>query len=260
MGTRRHATVALAAVVVSPAMALSGCGLPGRVDRRPVPVPVETTSRQLTAVEKLAESAARMNATTIGVTMRAPGMTSDARLDPVGRKGTMRMELDRDDGKTLVVELLRVEQDQYMRLSGLPGLPRRWLRIPAGSVAEGGALDFMPEDDPSGAITLVKSIVDAKRDGGHTFLGTLDLTRSGWAGGRTPDEFTERLTAVPFEVFTEPQGRWSWIEIDVPSVVPGLPMVRFSYHSWGEPVTAQAPPPGEVDDAPVGLLEDLVET
>ncbi|MDW5328331.1 hypothetical protein [Plantactinospora sp. KLBMP9567] len=257
MGTRRHASVALAAVVVSLALALNGCGLSGRADGRPMPV--ETTSRQLTALEKLAESAARMNATTIGVSMRAPGMTSEARLDPVGRKGTMRMELDQSDGKTLVVELIRAEQDHYMRLSGSPGLPRKWLRIPAGGVAKGGALDFMPEDDPSGAVTLVKSIVNAKRDGGHTFLGTIDLTRSGRAGGRALNEFSERLTAVPFEVFTEPQGRWSWIEIDVPSVVPELAMVRFSYHSWGEPVTVQAPQPGEVDDAPPALIEDLVE-
>ncbi|MEE6310420.1 hypothetical protein V1634_26625 [Plantactinospora veratri] len=222
-------------------------------------MPVETTLRQLTPLEKLAESAARMNATTIGVSMRAPGMTSEARLDPVGRKGTMRMELGQSDGKTLVVELIRAEQDHYMKLSGLPGLPRKWLRIPAGGVAKGSALDFMPEDDPSGAFTLVKSIVDAKRDGGHTFLGTIDMTRSRRAGGRALNEFTERLTAVPFEVFTEPQGRWSWIEIDVPSVVPELGMVRFSYHSWGEPVTVQAPQPGEVDDAPRALLEDLVE-
>ncbi|GAA3740825.1 hypothetical protein GCM10022225_25190 [Plantactinospora mayteni] len=249
--------MALTAVVVSLALALNGCGLSGRADGQPAPV--ETTPRQLTALEKLAESAARMNATTIGISMRAPGVTSEARLDPVGRKGTLRMELDQVDGETLVVELIRVEQDQYTRLSGLPGLPRKWLRIPAGSVAKGSALDFMPEDDPSGAITLVKSIVNAKRDGGHTFLGTIDLTRSGRAGGRALNEFTERLTAVPFEVFTEPQGRWSWIEIDVPSVVPELAMLRFSYHSWGEPVTAQAPPPGEVDDAPQALLKDLVE-
>ncbi|MBF9127679.1 hypothetical protein I0C86_01510 [Plantactinospora sp. S1510] len=257
MGTRWHASRALTAVVVSLALALNGCGLSGRADGRPMPV--ETTSRQLTPLEKLAESAARMNFTTIGVSMRAPGMTSEARLDPVGRKGTMRMELDQSDGETLVVELIRTEQDHYIRLSGLPGLPRKWMRTPAEGVTKDGALDFMPEDDPSGAVTLVRSIVDAKRDGGHTFLGTIDLTRSRRVGGRAPNEFTERMTAVPFEVFTEPQGRWSWIEIDVPSVVPELAMVRFSYHSWGEPVTVQAPQPGEIDDAPRALLEDFVE-
>ena len=126
------------------------------------------------------------------------------------------------------------------------------------NIRKSGPLDFMPEGDVSGAGNLMSCIVTAKRDGGHDFLGTLDLTRSRNVAQEAVRQFGDRVNSIPFTAWTENQGQLGRLEIDLTGITPDLGKIKLTYHSFGQPVDAQRPDPATITEAPSPQLKALI--
>ncbi|MFK3984368.1 hypothetical protein ACI2K4_28845 [Micromonospora sp. NPDC050397] len=120
-------------------------------------------------------------------------------------------------------------------------------------------LDFMSAgDDVTGAENLVNCIVTVKRDGGHSFLGTLDLTKSRGLGQGAVGQLRDQVSNVPFTAWTEKGGQLGRLELDLTGVKPSQGRLKITYHSFGQPVDAQRPDPATITDSPSPQLAALV--
>lgn len=196
VGRPRSAAVGL---VVAGLMSLpaAGCGVVVELADRPAPgvqTPMSTPTAvvPLNPVEKLVDAAAKTNTGVITVVMRAPGMTTDARLDPDGRKATMRIVVGNEDVELLTAELIQIDSDRYLRVPDLPGVSRKWTRRDIVDPPPGSPLNLLPDSDHTGAADLANCIVSAKRHGGHDFTGVMDLTRSRIVSRKVRTELGER--------------------------------------------------------------------
>ncbi|MGI5214543.1 hypothetical protein [Plantactinospora sp. CA-290183] len=213
----------------------------------------ETTPAR-SAADELAAAAKKLNEDTVKVAMSMSGMESSGAIDPAGNKGKMSLTMS-GQGQSLKIELLTLDNDIYMKMAGMPGMPDKWMRVDASKVKEGTTLDMMPKDDASGAGNLVNSMVDVERTGEGSFTGTMDMSKSRHANAETLQQLGEKGKAIPFTAKTDAQGRLVEFTIDMSSVLSSLGQLKTTYSGFGDPVEVTKPAASEVTEAPQALLD-----
>lgn len=251
-----------AVLVLFTAMSLpvAGCGVVVELADRSVPrAPISTpspTATPLSPAEKLADAAAKTNTGVTAVAMRAPGMTTEAWLDPDGRKATKSIVIGDDDVDLLRVELIQIDNDLYFRAPDLPGASRKWMRRDIADLPVGSPLRLLPESDHTGAADLVNCVVTVKRHGGLDFTGTMDLTRSRTVDRKILTELGAKATAVPFTARASAGGPLFGITLHLPSVLPTIGKVEYGYSSV-DVLDVQRPPASEVTEPPQSVIDRL---
>ncbi|GAA3753384.1 hypothetical protein GCM10022225_42580 [Plantactinospora mayteni] len=236
-------------------LSVAGCDIGGGSSDRAAPRGVETsTPAQLGPAEKLADAAAKTNKGVITVVMRAPGLITNTRMDPAGRKATMSIVLAVTEDNILRAEVIQIDTDLYLRMPDLPGASKKWMRSDVADLPAGSPFRVLRESDHTGAADLANCVVSAERKGGHDFLGMLDLTRSRIVSRSVLDELGPMAGAVPFSARTSPRGDLFEIAIDVPSVLPTHGKITYSY-SRLDGVDAERPADSEVTELPGSLVD-----
>ncbi|MEO3746511.1 hypothetical protein [Plantactinospora sp. B5E13] len=211
-------------------LSVAGCGISGTPLGRAAPPSATSTpdASQFSPVEKLVDAAAKTNQGLITVVMRVPGIRTEARMDPDGRKARTNIFLEDVAGDLFEVEVIQIGADLYLRLPDVPG-QTSWMH--------GGAADFPPdsplralrESDHSRAADLANCVVSADRKGGHDFTGLLDLTRSRNVPQKLLTELGPKAKAVPFRARTSRDGSLHEFTVELPSVLPGYDEIRYTY-------------------------------
>ncbi|MGI5145395.1 hypothetical protein ACQEVC_03170 [Plantactinospora sp. CA-294935] len=249
MKTRRLAIAGLALVTVL-GVGTTGCARPGTEpggNRNGAP------AAEVSAADALAASVKKLNEDTFTVSLKMSVMSAQGAMDPKGKKANLAMKLD-VPGQSTDFKIILLADDLFVKYTGLPGLPKEWMRVDASKIKAGSTLDIMPEDDPLGVNNLMKGIVDVERDGERGFKGTLDLTKSPTADPESLKMFGDKVRAVPFTATIDGQGRLVEIAADTASVSPLIGDMRVSYDNFGKPVEITAPKSSDVVEMPAELL------
>ncbi|GIG85965.1 hypothetical protein [Plantactinospora endophytica] len=234
---------------------VAGCGITGAgSDLAPSGGAETSTPAQLSPVQKLADAAAKTNEGIITVVMRAPGITTDTRVDPAGKKATMNIVVGDGEDDSFRAELIQLDTDLYVRMPDLPGPSKKWMRGDVADLPAGSPLHLLRGGDHTGAADLANCVVSAERKGGHDYVGMLDLTRSRIVSRSVLAELGQRAGAVPFSARTSRGGDLFEIAIDVQSVLPTSGEIKYSY-SRSDGVDAERPAPSEVTELPKSLVD-----
>ncbi|MEV0727431.1 hypothetical protein [Polymorphospora sp. NPDC050346] len=254
------ATTGLGLVTVL-TLGVAGCAAPADQNgtgASPAPTGSATSapSADPAAVEALSTAAKRLNDDSLRVTMEATGLSSRGQLDPQGDRGTMTMALDTGQGQAVQIEVVAVDKTVYLKVPGLPDVGDKWVRVDVARLA-GTDFDILPEGDPAGADRMIKSVVEARRDGPTNFSGTLDLSQTPAGSFGIQQALGDNAKALPFTATTDAQGRLTGLDIDLTSVEPTLGTLKMTYSDFGSPVNVTAPPAGQTVEAPDSLMQFL---
>lgn len=257
MDTRRLTTTGLG-VVTALSFAVVGCtqtgagSVPGA---SATPTTTAASTAQTSAADALTGAAEKLNDDTVKVTMDMAGMKANGSMDPVANKAMMTMDVT-TSGQTLKIDIVSLDKDAYLKVTGLPNVQNKWMHVDAAKLA-GGNFDIMPQGDPAGANNLVKSVVDVQREGDLGFRGTIDLTRSPSVDKAAVTALGEKAKAVPFTATVDDHGRLSTLSVQMGTVVPSLGTLTTTYSDFGAPVTVAKPAASETVEAPDSLLKLL---
>jgi hypothetical protein len=190
-------------------------------------------------------------------------------VDPAGKKisYTARYK-DAKLGFTMTLTFVVIDQQSWMKvafghtegLTGLPRLPKKWMRLDTSKVKDdSGAVLTFDDPDPAGAAELFGSTVDVEAAGTGAYRGIIDLTRV--TGAELVDKKTagglgEKARAVPFRATVDSSGRLTSLSIDLPAA--GKQPKRTHSVTYGKYGTAPAvnrPPAGQVVQAPAAAYD-----
>jgi hypothetical protein len=179
-------------------------------------------------------------------------------MDPASRRQSIAMT-STVGGKTSHEQAIIIGADLYIKADDPPrGVSRtKWMHVGPGKFVPLLAPGQGDLHDPTGFTSYSTAVATAHRTGPGQYAGTLDygnLIRQATADPNasiTPGPFD----AVPFTAVVTEDGWLSSYTITMPAAA-GIPhttvTVRFS--GFGAPVTIQAPPAGETQEAPPNLF------
>ncbi|MDO3702291.1 hypothetical protein Q3W71_11445 [Micromonospora sp. C28SCA-DRY-2] len=251
MKTRRLATTGVA-LVATLGLALTGCGnktgedTPAGNGATAAPAssaPADALGELSAAAQKLNEQSVRMN-------LKSSVMNGGGVLDPSTKTGDMTLNMG-TAGKFRVV---MVGDDAYLKVSGMAGLPNKWLHMDATKLGESGQLNLMPEGDPGGAKKLIDAVAQVEETSEGNYAGTLDYTRT-MAKDKDIAALGEKAKAVPFTAKVDDQGRLTEIAIDVSVLHESLGTMTTTYSDFGTPVSVRKPAASETQEAPEELIK-----
>jgi hypothetical protein len=251
---RRLTTTGLG-LVAALTLGVAGCAkTTGDSATAPTSSPTSAAAPE-SAVDSLTAAAETLNNDTVTVTLDTTGLTTQGKLDPKANKATMTMNVTAQ-GKSTKIEIVTLDKDVYLKVPGTPNIGDKWMHVDVAKLA-GTNFDIMPQGDPAGANNLVKSVVDAQRDGDRGFKGTLDLTKSPTVNKTSIQVLGDKAKAVPFTATTDEQGRLTGLTIDLSAIEPALGTLKTTYSDFGAPVTVTQPAASETVEAPDSLLKAL---
>lgn len=176
------------------------------------------------------------------------------------------------------VHMLAVGDVLYMKLSGISGAPKDWMKVPASALGASSSVDIGPASDPTQFLNSLKDVADDVHVVGHDRLhgadtthyeARLDLLKASSKSGSAKDtedlgalfqELGSAMSAIPIEVWIDGDGRLRKMEmvIDFSALLGGLgapqqqegapPIMTMTLELWdfGVPVHVSPPPAGQV--------------
>ncbi|MEV1285635.1 hypothetical protein [Micromonospora sp. NPDC049679] len=257
MHTRRLTTTGLG-LVAALSIGVAGCaaptGTPGAGasgSATPSTSSSASNSASNSAADELTAAAQKLNNDTVTVAMEMTGLKANGSLDPVRNRATMTMNLA-TNGKPVTTEIIAVDKDAYVKLTGMPNVQNKWMHVDAAKLA-GGNFDIMPQGDPAGASKMIKGMADVERTGEGSFRGTLDLTKAPTINTAAIAALGDKAKAVPFTAAVDGQGRLTRLTVDLTTIAPALGTLNTTYSNFGAPVTATKPAAAETVEAPDSL-------
>ncbi|MFI7605801.1 hypothetical protein ACIBTV_11820 [Micromonospora sp. NPDC049366] len=250
MKTRRLATTGVALVAVL-GLGLTGCGTQtdspaasGGTGAAPA------SSAPADALGKLSAAAQKLNQQSMRMKIESSVLNGSGLMDPANKTGDMTMNL----GPQGTFRMLMLGDDAYMKVTGMTGLPEKWLHMDTTKLGASGQLNLMPEGDPGGVNKLVKSVVKVEETGPGTFTGTMDYTRS------NPDDkdiaaLGAKAKEVPFTATVDAEGRLTKIAVDTSVLHESLGTMTTSYSDFGTEVKVNKPPAADTQEAPQELIK-----
>jgi len=209
---------------------------------------------QESALDAFTAAVQKLNDDTVHVTMTMTGVKASGDIDPIPKKASMVVRLSYG-GQDMKVNVVMVGDNLYLKVSGLPSLPDKWLHLDASQVGEGSPLGMLSKDDPTGANNLIETVVNVRRAGERGFNGTLDLTKSATADEKTLDVLGDKAKAVPFTATVDDQGRLTSTVVDLDAVNSALGKVETTYSDFGASVTVEKPAADETVEAPAEIVK-----
>jgi hypothetical protein len=211
------------------------------------------------AVE-LRESVDKLNQTSAKVTMTAGPLTGSGVVDAPNKQGNVKLKVSAG-GQTINVETLAVGGDMWLKMTGVPNVPDKWLHIDPSKVSPDAGLGINAgELDLVGGDKLFQGIATVERTGEGQYKGTLDLTKatgSSFADEETLKQLGDRAKAVPFEAALDDEGRLTKFMMDLGQVAGQTLKLDAAYSDFGTDVNLEAPPAAEVIEAPEEIYQLL---
>lgn len=211
------------------------------------------------AVE-LRESVDKLRETSAKVTMTAGPLTGSGVVDAPNKQGNVKLEVSAG-GEKINVETLAVGGDMWLKLTGVPNVPNKWMHIDPGKVSPEAGLGINAgELDLVGGDKLFQGISTVERTGEGQYKGMLDLTKvsgSSFADEETVKQLGERAKAVPFEASVDDEGRLTKLMMDLGQVAGQTLKLDAAYSDFGTDVNLEAPPAAEVIEAPDEIYQFL---
>jgi hypothetical protein len=239
-------------VLAAATFALAGCGTKAPEDASPPPT---SSAPQVPAKAALASAFKKLEQQSFKAEQTMDGLVSmkgTSAMDPAAKKADVTIETGVGDTKIKVV-MRSLNNEIWVKMSGVPGLADKWMHVPADKVKKGSSLDPYKFDTSQ----LSNALVSAERDGASGFKGTMDVTVSGSLGEDAVKQLGDKAKAVPFTATVDGQGRVSQFTLDMNSVVPGMGSMKTIYSGYGDPVTVSPPPASEVIEMPAQLIESF---
>jgi hypothetical protein len=252
----RRLTVSGLALVTALSFGVAGCKDIGSGGAGPAGGASATASAapQQDPKEALAAAAGKLGKDTVKVTMKmSGGLNATGAMDPTARKAQLAMNMSAS-GQSLKINVVMIDKDVYLKMTGVPSMPKKWMHIDAAKVKAGSTLDVMPEGDPAGAGKMMNTVVDVQRTGEHGFKGTLDLTKSPSANAAALKAMGDKAKAVPFTATVDDQGRLTDMTVQMSALQPGAGDLKTTYSGFGTPVSIAKPPASQTMEAPKELL------
>jgi hypothetical protein len=258
MDTRRLTTTGLG-LVAALSIGVAGCaaqtGTPGAgASGRATPTASSTASSSASssAADELTAAAQKLNNDSVTVAMEMTGLKGNGSLDPVRNRAMMTMNLA-TNGQPMTADIVVLDKDAYVKLTGMPNVQNKWMHIDAAKLA-GGNFDIMPQGDPAGASKMIKGMANVQRNGEGSFSGTLDLTKAPTINTAVIAALGDKAKAVPFTAAIDSQGRLTRLNVDLATIAPALGTLTTTYSNFGAPVTVTKPAAAETIEAPDSLL------
>ncbi|GAA2682000.1 LppX_LprAFG lipoprotein [Actinoplanes palleronii] len=220
-----------------------------------------TSSADPAAVKALSDAAAALGDTSFKMTMTSgAGFQLTADIDAPKGNGTAEMSA-KGANTALTVKTLLFGQDLYAQI---PGITQgdTWTHLDMARLPDGANIGLKPgQIDPANTANLLSATTDARMSGEGSYAGTLDLTKAAGVAGVdkvTVDGYGADAQKVPFEATLTKDSRLDTLTLNLPAVnnTPAQPLV-IKYSDYGQTVTAQRPPAGQITEAPAGVYQAL---
>jgi hypothetical protein len=256
--TRQLATAGLG-LVAALTFAITGCsgtagnpvvGESGPGTGTPSPGSAEAATALATAAGEISKTSYKVT-TTWG-----PSTSLVGSMDPPKKLGQTSFTTTMENSN-VKIDSLMIDKDVYLKINGvLPALEGKWLHVDVQRLSPDSQIGFTPGVfDPATSERLLQTAAEVRRVGDRGFVGTLDLTKAAGMALFNSDQTTvnlgEQAKAVPFEATTDEQNRLVGVKIMVPATSANpSKVIDTRYTDFGTPVTVQAPPAGQVTEAP----------
>ncbi|MCM0678875.1 hypothetical protein NCC78_30010 [Micromonospora phytophila] len=251
MNTRRLATTGVA-LVAALSLGLTGCGTKTDADAPAGSGTGVATSAPADARAELTAAAQKLNEQSVKMKLKSAVIDGSGVMDPSTKTGDMTMKM----GSQGTFRILMLGNDAYLKITGMAGMPKKWLHMDATKLGESGNLNLMPEGDPGGAKQMIESVVDVRKTGEGAFAGTLDYTRTK-ADDKAIQALGDKAKAVPFTAKVDDQGRLVEFAIDTSVLHPSLGTMTTTYSDFGAPVSVRKPAASETQEAPEELIKAM---
>ncbi|MGW4501734.1 hypothetical protein ACWENR_24375 [Micromonospora sp. NPDC004336] len=255
MNTRRLATTGVA-IVAALSLGLTGCGTKTDADTPAgnggTNAAPATSSAPADARAELSAAALKLNQQSVRMKLKSSVIDGDGVMDPATKTGDMTMKM----GPQGTFRVLMLGDDAYLKITGVAGMPKKWMHMDATKLGKSGNLNLMPEGDPGGAKQMIDSVVDVKKTGEGAFAGTLDYTRTK-SEDKAIQALGEKAKSVPFTAKVDDQGRLVEFAIDTSVLHESLGMMTTTYSDFGAPVSVKKPAASETQEAPEELIKAM---
>ncbi|MFI1989600.1 hypothetical protein [Actinoplanes sp. NPDC020271] len=258
-------TTRLALTVATAAFAVAGCTANGTsatsASSAPSVSAAPSTSADPAAVQALSGAAATLGNSSFKMTMtNGSGFQLTANIDAPHGNGNAEVTA-KGTNTALTVKTLLFGQDLYAQI---PGITQgdTWTHVDMARLPDGANIGLKPgQIDPANTAELLKSTTDVTMAGEGSYAGTLDLTKAAGVAGIskvTVDGYGAQAQKVPFEATLDPQDRLDTLTLRLPAVDnrEAQPLV-VKYSDYGQTVTVEKPPAGQVVEAPDNVYQAL---
>lgn len=246
--------LASTAVLATATLALTGCADKTNTDANDNQQPassapaVSAKEAFTNAVKKLSETSSKSDTSMEGIaTVKGTALT-----DPVGKKAHVTSDVNAM-GISVKTEMISINSEVWVKMSGVPGLPDKWMHVAADKIKAGSSLDLSKDNSAK----LASSVGDVERDGATGFKGTLDLSKAGTVNEDMIKQLGDKAKAVPFTATVDAQGHLTTIVMDISAVAPGVGKVTTTYSGFGDPVTVTPPAAADVVEMPAQFLDSM---
>ena len=180
-------------------------------------------------------------------------------VDPADHRQSMTMTVTADH-KTEHARAIVIGTDLYLKTDEPPpGVSRKkWMHVDISKLAGLSSTGLGDLSDPSGLESYAKAVATVHLTGPGQYEGTLDFSKL--AAASIAESFGpiggDAIKAVPFTATTDEQDRLTSIVIKMPSIGAGMPATTLTarFSDFGGPVTIQAPPAAQIQEAPKNLF------
>lgn len=263
MSNRRLAIAGLALVA---ALGLTGCGpdedkAATTGGGKGTGVAAQQAAGKQDPAADLAAAAQKLGEQSMKIDMNMAGaMSMNGVADP--KSGNVKMSMEMGAlGDGTAIEMRKLGDDLYMKFGGSIGSmlgggdkTKPWMHIDASKLSEGSSFNVMPKDDPAGTKAMISAMTQVERVGDTGFKGTLDLTKSPrYNKNKSLEALGAKATKVPFTAKKDGEGRLTELTLDMSSLGAGAGKVETKYSDFGTPVSVEAPPASQVQEAPSQL-------
>ncbi|AEV88414.1 hypothetical protein ACWT_7404 [Actinoplanes sp. SE50] len=260
-------TTRLALTVATAAFAVAGCTADGTPATSATSAPAASAaaapsaSADPAAVQALSGAASTLGNSSFKMTMtQGSGFQLTADIDAPHGNGTA--EMNAKGGNTaLTVKTLLFGKDLYAQIPGVTQ-GQNWTHLDMARLPDGSNIGLKPgQIDPANTAQLLSSTTDVHRAGEGSYAGTVDLTKAAGVAGIskvTLDGYGADAKQVPFEATLDQQDRLESLTLRLPSVDSReTAPLQVKYSDYGQTVTAQRPPAGQISEAPDSVYQAL---
>jgi hypothetical protein len=176
---------------------------------------------------------------------------------------------DPEHGFTTHVSFLIVDAEIWTKirftgakgLTGLPKLPKRWLRLDRARLTDGGSVPTYEGADPGNAGVLIEAASAVRDEGSGRYAGTVDLSTGEAAkvlGAEETAALGEAAKRVPFTATVGADQHLASLVLEVPAAGAGKAFQYVvNYRDYGTAPKLAPPAGGQAQEAPALAYEVL---
>jgi hypothetical protein len=190
------------------------------------------------------------------------GTQGSGEIDPTSRSQSTTLAM-KAGGKTIHEQLRMVGSDIYVKMDmSIPGVDgKKWMHLDTTKLKSLSSLGLGNPSDPTNLGAYSKEIVSVQQTAPGKYQGILDITKAPLPSITSSilAQAGDALKSVPFEATTDDQSRLTSMTVKMPPLGANVPAstttVKFS--DFGTPVSVQAPPASQTQEAPALLYSAL---